>query len=122
MYHRSEDPAEVARMVGEMNARLERGFQRYEADRRAAEGRRVWPEGDMETVVSRVSLARGRQRQMEEAVRLLSSREGGTFSSEELFQVLEGVGWPRHAAEDGLRRMLDEGVVAEVRPDAYGAV
>ncbi len=109
-------------MVGEMNARLERGFQRYEADRRAAEGIRAEVDDDLETVVSRVSLARGRQRQMEEAVRLLSSREGGTFSSEELFWVLEGVGWPLHAAEEALRRMLDEGVVAQVRPDAYGAV
>jgi len=105
-----------------MNARLEKGFSRYEADRRAAEPRRKDIEGDAEAVVSRVSLAKGRHRQMEEAVRLLSSREEGTFSSEELFDVLTSVGWPRHAAEDALRRLLDGGEVAEKRPDRYGAV
>lgn len=121
-YHRSEDPAEVARLVGEMNARLEKGFSRYEADRRAAEPRRKGVEGDLESVVSRVSLVKGRQRQLEEAVAQLSSREEPSFSSGELFDVLEAVGWPRHAAEDALRRMLEEGVVVEKRPDAYGAV
>ena len=85
VYHRSRDPAEVARVVGEMNARLEKGFQRYQADVRGAEPRRRVVDGDLESVVSRVSLERGRQRQLEEAVRLLSSREEGTFSSDELF-------------------------------------
>lgn len=108
-------------MVGEMNARLEGGFQRYEADARAAEPRRR-DAGDLESIVSRVSLTKGRQRQMEEAVRLMSSREEGSFSSDELCDVLAAVGWPRHAAEDALRRMLEEGEVAEVRPDRYGAV
>ncbi len=108
-------------MVGEMNARLEGGFQRYEADARAAEPRRR-DAGDLESIVSRVSLTKGRQRQMEEAVRLLSTRKGGPFSSGELCDVLEAVGWPRHAAEDALRRMLEEGEVAEIRPDRYGAV
>ncbi len=122
VYHRSEDPAEVARLVGQMNARLDKGYQRYEADRRAAEPRRKGPVGDLEAVVSRVSLAKGRQRQVEEAVGLLASREDGTFSSGELYNVLEAVGWPRHAAEDALRRMLEEGVVVEKRTDTYGAV
>ncbi|NIP35014.1 MAG: hypothetical protein GWN18_08755 [Thermoplasmata archaeon] len=121
-YHRSEDPAEVARVVGEMNARLEKGFQRYQADVRAAEGRRKDVDGDLESVVSRVSLVRGRQRQLDEALRLLTSRKGGTFSSDELCDVLESVGWPRHAAEDALRRSVDEGIVVERRPDRYGAV
>lgn len=122
VYHRSSDPAETARIVGEMNARLERGFARYQADVRAAERREGDPDGDMETVVSRVSLEKGRRRQLEEAVRLLSSREGGTFSSDELLDALESVGWPRHAAEDALRRLVDEGIVLEKRPDRYGAV
>ena len=104
-----------------MNARLEGGFQRYEADATAA-GPRQNDAGDMESIVSRVSLTKGRQRQMEEAVRLLSSREEGSFSSDELCNVLEAVGWPRHAAEDALRRLLDEGGIAEMRPDRYGAV
>ncbi|UCC93351.1 MAG: hypothetical protein JSW25_01385 [Thermoplasmata archaeon] len=121
-YHRSEDPAEVARLVGEMNARLEKGFQRYEADRRAAEPRRGPVDDDLESVVSRVSLVKGRQRQLQEAVRLLTSREGGTFSSDELADVLESAGWPRHAAEDALARMLDEGEIVQKRPDRYGAV
>ncbi len=108
-------------MVGEMNARLEGGFQRYEADKRATEPRRR-DAGDLESIVSRVSLTKGRKRQMEEAVRLLSSREEGSFSSDELLDILEAVGWPRHAAEDALRRMLEEGEVTEVRPDRYGAV
>ena len=122
VYHRSRDPAEVARVVGEMNARLEKGFQRYQADVRGAEPRRRVVDGDLESVVSRVSLERGRQRQLEEAVRLLSSREEGTFSSDELFDVLESAGWPRHAAEEGLRLLLDDGQVVERRPDRYGAV
>jgi hypothetical protein len=105
-----------------MNARLERGFARYQADVRAAERREGDPDGDMESVVSRVSLEKGRRRQLEEAVRLLSSREGGTFSSDELLNALESVGWPRHAAEDALRRLVDEGIVLERRPDRYGAV
>lgn len=109
-------------LVGEMNARLEKGFSRYEADRRAAEPKLKDLDGDLEAVVSRVSLSRGRQRQMDEAVRLLSSREEGSFSSEELCDVLTSVGWPRHAAEDALRLMLDSGVVVERRPDRYGAV
>jgi hypothetical protein len=121
-YHRSSDPAETARVVGEMNARLEGGFKRYQADVRAAEGGERGPEGDLESVVSRVSLEKGRQRQLDEAVRLLSSREGGTFTSDELFSVLQSVGWPRHAAEDALRRCVDEGLVVEKRPDVYGAV
>ena len=122
VYHRSEDPGEIAMLVGEMNARLEKGFSRYEADRRAAEPKLKDLDGDLEAVVSRVSLSRGRQRQMDEAVRLLSSREEGSFSSEELCDVLTSVGWPRHAAEDALRLMLDSGVVVERRPDRYGAV
>lgn len=121
-YHRSDDPSEIARTVGEMNARLEKGYQRYQADLRAARPARSGPEGDLEAVVSRVSLERGRQRQLEEAVDLLTSREGGTFSSEDLLDVLEAVGWPRHAAEEALRRSLEEGKVAERRPDRYGAV
>jgi hypothetical protein len=104
-----------------MNARLEGGFRRYQADVGAAE-RRGRDLGDLEAVVSRVSLTRGRQRQLEEAVRLLTSREGGDFSSDELYDVLEAAGWPRHAAEDALRRLLEGGRVAEVMPDRYGAV
>jgi hypothetical protein len=121
-YHRSGDPAEVARVVGEMNARLEKGFQRYQADVRAAEPSRGAVDGDLESVVSRVSLVKGRQRQLEEAVRVLTSRESGSFSSNELLDVLQSSGWPRHAAEDALRRLVDEGVVVERRPDTYGAV
>ncbi len=109
-------------MVGEMNARLEKGYQRYQADVRASRPARDDLVDDLEAVVSRVSLVRGRQRQLEEAVSLLTSREGGTFSSDELLDVLEAVGWPRHAAEEALRRSLDEGKVAERRPDRYGAV
>jgi hypothetical protein len=108
-------------MVGQMNARLEKGFQRYEADRRAAEPKRK-DLGDMESIVSRVSLSKGRQRQLEAAVKLLSSREEGTFSSDELADVLEAVGWPRHAAEDALKLLLEEGIVVERRVDRYGAV
>jgi hypothetical protein len=121
-YHRSGDPAEVARVVGEMNARLEKGFSRYQADVRAAGSGDRHTDGDLEAVVSRVSLEKGRRRQLEEAVRLLSSREEGTFSSGELMDVLEAAGWPRHAAEDALRRLVDEGIVLERRPDRYGAV
>ncbi len=105
-----------------MNARLEKGFQRYQADVRASEPRRKDVDGDLESVVSRVSLVRGRQRQLDEAVRLLTSRKEGTFSSDELYDVLESVGWKRHAAEDALRRSVDEGVVVERSPDRYGAV
>ncbi len=121
-YHRSEDPAEIARLVGEMNARLEKGFSRYEADTRAAEPRQKDVDGDLEAVVSRVSLVKGRQGQMEEAVRLLSSRREGSFSSGELTDVLEAAGWPRHAAAEALRRSLEEGEVVELRTDRYGAV
>jgi hypothetical protein len=105
-----------------MNARLEKGYQRYEADRRAVEHRPPVLEGDLEAVVSRVSLAKGRQQQLLEAVRLLTSREGGTFSSDELYNVLQAAGWPRHAAEEALTRSLDEGEVVQRRPDRYGAV
>jgi hypothetical protein len=121
-YNRSEDPAEVARVVGEMNARLGKGFSRYQADVRASEPRERAVRGDLERVVSRVSLVRGRQRQLEEAVRLLTSREAGSFGSDELLDVLEAAGWPRHAAEDALRRLVDEGALVERRPDDYGAV
>ena len=120
-YHRSSDPSEVARMVGEMNARLEGGFQRYEADAREArpEG---GIEGDVGTIAGRVSLAKGRARQLEEAVRQLTSREEGGFNSDEFFDLLEEVGWPRHAAEEALRRLLEEGEVVEKRPDVYRVV
>ncbi len=121
-YHRSGDPAEVARVVGEMNARLEKGYQRYQADVSAAGGKKGNVDGDLEAIAGRVSLVKGRQRQLEVAIRILSSREGGTFSSDELVDVLEAVGWPRHAAEDALRRSVDEGHVVERRPDRYGAV
>lgn len=105
-----------------MNARLEKGFQRYEADRRAVEPRRKEMEGDLEAVVSRVSLVKGRQRQLEEAVRMLLSRREGSFSSDELTEVLEAAGWPSHAAAEALRRSLEEGEVVELHPDRYGAV
>jgi hypothetical protein len=109
-------------MVGDMNARLEKGFQRYEADKRAAEPRQGVSADDTEAVVGRVSLMKGRGRQLEEAVRLLSSRPGDTFSSEDLCSVLQAVGWPRHAAEDALARMLEDGQVVQKRHDRYGAV
>jgi hypothetical protein len=120
-YHRSSDPAEVARIVGEMNARLEGGFQRYEADVKASkpvEGKT----GSVETIVGRISLVKGRQRQLGEAVRRLSAREEGGFTSDELFDLLEEVGWPRHVAEEALRRLLEEGEVVEKRPDLYRVV
>lgn len=105
-----------------MNARLEKGYQRYQADVSASQVPRTRVDDDLEAIVSRVSLVRGRQRQLDEAIDLLSSREGGTFSSDELLDVLESVGWPRHAAEEALGRSLEEGRVVEKRPDRYGAV
>ena len=119
-YHRSEDSAELARLVGEMNARLEGGFQRYEADARALEAaRRHAPSGDVGTIADRVGLVRGRVKQLDEALRLLCDREGGTFSSDELAGVLMGAGWDLPATEGVLERMLVEGRVSEMRPDVY---
>jgi hypothetical protein len=108
-------------MVGDMNARLEGGYQRYEADAKAAD-RRPRATGDLATIAGRVSRTRGMRRQLDEALRLLCAREGGAFSSDELHQVLEAVGWEPHQAEEALRGLLEEGGVAEVRPDSYRTV
>lgn len=121
VYNRSEDSAEVARLVGEMNAKLEGGFRQYEVDARAAD-RRPRVTGDLATIAGRASRVRGMQRQLDEALRLLCSREEGVFSSVDLYQVLEAVGWEPHQAEEALRRLLEEGRVTEVRPDAYRTI
>lgn len=118
-YHRSEDPAELARMVGDMNARLEGGFQRYEADARAAEPRTAEVEEALSGISGRVTRVKGRQRQLEEAVRLLCARKEGSFSSSDLYGVLEGAGWERHAAEDVLRRQVEDGQVTEFTVDRF---
>ncbi len=118
-YQRSDDPAEIARMVGEMNARLEGGYQRYEADTRAAEPRRVEVEEALSGISGRVTRVQGRQRQVEEALRLLCARKEGSFSSSDLYDVLEGAGWERHAAEDVLRRLVEDGQVTESRSDRF---
>jgi hypothetical protein len=106
-------------MGGAMNARLEDGFQRYEADERAAEPRRLEVEEALSGISGRVTRVQGRQRQMEEAVRLLCARKEGSFSSSDLYDVLEGAGWERHAAEDVLRRLVEDGQVTEFRSDRY---
>ena len=117
-YHRSEDPAETARLVGEMNARLTGGYQRYEADVQAS-GPRHEATGDLGLIAGRVSRERGRKRQLDEAVRMLCARAEGSFSQDELLEVLGAVGWQAHAVEDALKLMLEEGEVLEKRADRY---
>jgi len=106
-------------MVGEINARLEGGFQRYEVDKRAAEPRRVEVEEALSGISGRVTRVRGQQRQADEAVRGLCARESGTFTSSELYDVLEGAGWERHAAEEVLKKLVEDGQVTELRPDTF---
>ena len=106
-------------MVGEMNARLEEGFKRYEADARAAEVRRqraARPLTPLESVKSRVSLASGRKAQLELAVALLCKRPPGGFHPEELMVILMSVGWDEAAVEDALEGMLAHGMLLEPRP------
>jgi hypothetical protein len=120
-YHRTEDPAELARLIGEMNARLERGFTRYERDVKEVEGpkaRADLPEG-LEPIAARVSLARGRKGQLDTAVRLLCAREGGTFSLDELLAVLASVKWQEEAIATALEGMVREGTLVESRPDRF---
>ena len=120
-YHRTEDPAELARLVGEMNARLEKGFTRYERDVKEAEGRgpgKDVPKG-LEPIAARVVNARGRKGQLETAVRLLCAREGGTFSSDELAVVLCAAGWQEEAVAAALDGMVREGSLVEPRPDSF---
>jgi hypothetical protein len=104
-----------------MNARLEKGYQRYEADLRSmqASKRKASVPKDLEVIGGRVSRERGKQRQLEEALRLLHSRADGTFTSSELVSVLAFAGWEDHAAADSLRGLLESGRVAEVRPDMF---
>ena len=119
-YHRTEDPAELARLVGEMNARLEGGFQRYEADVKASEtAKRHRVLGDVETIATRVSLVSGHVKQLDKAVRLLCDREGGSFSADELVMVLVGAGWDEPGAEGALERLLGDGRILQSRPDVY---
>jgi len=120
-YHRTDDPAELARLVGEANARLEKGFARYDRDVREAEARRPGtpvPAG-LEPIAARVSLARGRKGQLDEALGSLCAREGGSFSSSELEAVLVSVGWDPVAVATTLDALLHDGQLVEVRPDRY---
>lgn len=120
-YHRTEDMAELARLVGEMNARLEHGFKRYERDARAArgaDGRPAVPPG-LEAVAARVANTRGRKGQLDVAVGLLCAREGASFSSDELQAVLAAAGWPEDAVATALEGMVREGTLAEPRPDRF---
>ncbi len=120
-YHKTEDLSELARVVGEMNARLERGFKRYERDaRRAGESRT--PSGvpaGLEAIAARVMNTRGRRAQLEAAVRMLCAREGGGFSSGELEAVLAAASWQREDVAAALDGLLREGNLVEPRPDTY---
>ncbi len=120
-YHRTEDMAELARLVGEMNARLEHGFKRYERDARAARGAKGLPEvpPGLVAVAARVANTRGRRGQLESAVGLLCAREGGAFSSDELLAVLSSAGWPEDAVVSALEGMVREGALVEPRPDSF---
>ncbi len=120
-YHSTEDMAELARMVGEMNARLEHGFKRYERDARharSADGRPEVPPG-LETVAARVANTRSRKGQLEAAVGLLCARECGSFASEELLAVLGAAGWQEDAVATALEGMVREGALVEPRPDTF---
>jgi len=120
-YHRTEDMAELARLVGEMNARLEHGFKRYERDARAArgaDGRPAVPPG-LEAVAARVANTRGRKGQLDAAVGLLCAREGASFSSDELQAVLAAAGWPEDAVAAALEGMVREGALVEPKPDRF---
>jgi hypothetical protein len=101
-----------------MNARLEKGFERYEADVRAAGRGEELPEG-LEDVAGRVGQVRGLVRQLDEAVRLLTGREPPEFSGEELTSVLIAAGWEEWRVEEALAKLLDEGRIMEVRVGSF---
>jgi predicted RNA-binding Zn-ribbon protein involved in translation (DUF1610 family) len=120
-YHRTEDMAELARLVGEMNARLEHGFKRYERDARTARGAKdhpMLPPG-LESLAARVANTRGRRGQLDAAVGGLCAREGASFSSDELLAVLGAAGWPEDAVATALEGMVREGALVEPRPDRF---
>ncbi len=122
VYHRTADPRELARVIGEQNARLERGFKRYEADveaskrRRQRAGKHLTP---LETVTSRVSLTKGRKAQLELAVDLLCRRPQGGFHGEELMMTLLAVGWDEASVEGALEGMLRQGLLVEPVEDFF---
>jgi hypothetical protein len=122
VYHRTADPRELARLIAEKNARLDKGFKRYEADVEASERRRQRagkPLTPLETVTSRVSLTRGRKAQMELAVDLLCRRPQGGFHAEELMMTLVAVGWDEASVEGALEGMVRTGLLVEPVEDLF---